>query len=94
MTRIGALSGTGKLRTDEKDFGSVNYSLNVWLEPSGFKRADGRVAGKGAMLIDAAMNARGTLLLDLETGGHVQIILTKASLEGGEFVVSGPVPGI
>lgn len=90
MQRIKTLTGTGKLRTADAALGTVRYSLDVWREPNGWKQANGSLVGADAIVMQAFF-AKQPLLLDLQTGGHVSIIITGGS---GEFQVSGPVPGV
>lgn len=91
MRRIRTLAGVGKLRTADRDLGTVDYELVVWREPRGWKLADGSLYADGAAIV-SAFHSSAQVLLDLETGGHVMIEVTRASMAEGEFVVSGPIP--
>jgi hypothetical protein len=93
VQRIATLSGVGKLRTLSADFGVVAYKLDVWQQASGQKQANGSLAADDLAII-RAFASNDPLLLDLQTGGHVTVIITSASIDEGEFKVSGPIPGI
>lgn len=91
MRRIRTLAGAGKLRTGNRDLGAVDYELVVWREPRGWKLADGWLSADGPAIV-SAFHSNTQVLLDLETGEHVMIEVTQASMAKGQFVVSGPVP--
>jgi len=91
MRRIRTLVGAGKLRTADRDLGCVDYELVVWREPRGWKLADGSLCADGPAIV-SAFHSNAQVLLDLETGGHVMIEVTQASMAKGQFVVCGPMP--
>ena len=91
MRRIRTLAGAGKLRTADRDLGCVDYELVVWREPRGWKLADGSLCADGPAIV-SAFHSNTQVLLDLETGGHVMIEVTQASMAKGQFVVCGPMP--
>ncbi len=92
MKHLGELSGAGRIEVKGMPVGSVEYSIDVWLdEQARRKSADGSAQGDmGA--IAKAFNA-GTAQLFLEGGGSVHIIITKIGVHGAELQISGPVPG-
>ena len=91
MRRIRTLAGAGKLRTVDRDLGDVDYELVVWREPRGWKLADGSLVADGPAIV-SAFHSNAQVLLDLETGEHLMIEVTQASMAKGQFVVSGPMP--
>ena len=93
MHLIGTLAGTGTLRADNKVFGRVQYDIRAWRERNGLKSASGTLSGPGGAVTQAMLSNQ-RLYLDLETGGSAIIMLRSLSGGIGEFLVSGPVPGI
>jgi hypothetical protein len=91
MRRITTLTGAGKLRTVDRDLGDVDYEIVVWREPRGWKLADGSLVADGPAIV-SAFHSNAQVLLDLETGEHLMIEVTQASMAKGQFVVSGPMP--
>lgn len=88
MRRATTLTGTSKLRTARADLGAVTYRLDAWEEANGMKQANGSLTGPDAIVMKASFSNE-RLFLDLQTGGHVSIVMTGL----GAFQVSGPVPG-
>lgn len=85
------LAGTGRLTTANSDFGTVEYRLRIWNNDSGWRLGDGRLSADDPGVITGAHNSREQLFLLLESGERLPIMLTHGF--GGQFVVSGQVPG-
>jgi hypothetical protein len=91
-THLGIVRGTGAMVVGQDRFDGIAYDIDVWLdEQACTTSADGGVTGN----LDALdmLFSHGTAVLELETGGAVEFLITDMDLDSAAIMVTGPVPG-
>ena len=83
---------TGAMVIGRERFDGIGYDIDVWLnEQARTKSAQGGLTGS----VDALdmLFSCGSAVLELESGGAVEFLLTDMDLDSAAIVVTGPVPG-
>ena len=84
------ICGSGVLNAENEQI-PVSYAITVFPDGA-FKSATGHLQGDPKKLLSAMMQ-RENLVLDLESGGQVNVIITKSNGSANvDIRVSGPVP--
>ena len=90
MTRIGTLSGLGKLWDGNKDLGPVGYEIHVFREGE-LKRGEGTLRWDGYGPWDSFQAGR-ALMLMVRSGEQVSITIKSPRKEGADILATGPIP--
>jgi hypothetical protein len=90
MTKIGTLSGLGKLWDGNQDLGPVGYAIDD-LQDGGSKRGEGTLRWTGFGPWDK-FQAGKDLMLMLKTGEQASLTITSPRKEGADIRVAGPIP--
>jgi hypothetical protein len=96
MSVIGSMTGIGTVVSGNSRIPNVRYELEVRATGPVRKRGDGRVRFNSPRDQMAAFNLE-KAVLELESGGAIDIVLDGTTLGSSTFeatfVVSGPIPG-
>jgi hypothetical protein len=97
MTVIHREYGECKMSGDGFSSQRMRYSLAVYRDAHGNKRADGRLDGPSSVLRQAALTDK-FVSIELKDGGiimaHISNVQSNGPTAHAKFIVSGPVPGI
>jgi len=89
--------GECKLSGDGFSGHRMRYSLVVYRDAHGNKRADGRLDGASSVLRQAALTGK-FVCIELKDGGTIMALISNVQSDGptahAKFIVSGPVPDI